>query len=261
MYERGIFMFVFSKIRLWMSAGAALIFGMIMLVYGLILNINLRKPAVDLYSIDWNDLHGSQHVVVDLDFLMDPYMLYEKDGTVTSQFYTIPDLYQGEDGRLYMGGFMGVAVTKENFSKYDKLVDQSWEWWTDETGTVAFTSEPIHIDGYIRKMSANDKKYMRQYLQDMGYTSSEIDQLIVPYVLMNNASSNLGFIFGGLIVLVLGGVFTALAVMRPLKDKKAQETSFTGGFGGANYGGNYGGNGSGYGVVNDPFANDNNNFQ
>jgi hypothetical protein len=244
-----------------MSAAAALIFGIIMLVYGLILNISLRQPAKDLYSIDWSTLHGSQHVVVDLDFLMDPYMLYEKDGVVTSQFYTIPDLYQADDGRLYMGGFMGVAVTKENFAQYDKLVDQSWEWWNDETGTVAFTSEPIHIDGYIRKMSANDKKYMREYLQDMGYTSSEIDQLIVPYVLMNNASSNVGFIFGGLLLLVLGGVLGAFAVMRTIKDKKAQETSFSVGSMGGNYGGTYSGN-DGYGVVKDPFAGNNgNNFQ
>ena len=250
-------MFVFSKIRLWISTVIALVFGIFMLVYGLILNISLRQPAKDLYSIDWSTLHGSQHVVVDLDFLMDPYMLYEKDGTVTSQFYTIPDLYQADDGRLYMGGFMGVAVTKENFAKYDKLVDESWEWWNDETGTVAFTTEPIHIDGYIRKMSSNDKKYMREYLQDMGYSSSEIDELIVPYVLMNNSSSNLGFIFGGLILMVFGCVLGAFAVMRTIKDKKAQETAFAG----SGFASNYTGNG-GYGVVKDPFIDNNgNNFQ
>lgn len=245
----------FSKIRLWISSVAAIIFGIAILIYGLVLNINMRQPAKDLYQIDWSTLRGSQHIEVDLDFIMDPYMLYEKDGTVTSQFYVIPDLYQADDGRLYMGGFMGIAVPKDKFSEYDALVDQSWEWWNDETGTVEFGSKTIHIDGYVRKMSANDKKYMREYLQDMGYSSTEIDQLIVPYVLMNNASSNTGFIFGGLLLLAIGGALLAFALIRTIKDKQATSTTFAAG-------GNYGGMNSGsYGVQQDPFADNNDTFR
>lgn len=253
--ERGRKMFFFSKTRGMVMGIGFVLLGIACIVYGTILTISMKMPATDLYNTDWESLRANQHVEVDMDFLMDCYMVYERDGEVTGAYYTLPDLLVEEDG-IYMAHFMGVAATKDQFSKFDSIVDKSYEWWNDTEGTVEWNNDSVKIDGYLRKMSSNDKKYMTELLQDWGYTSTEIDQMMVPYVIMSNGSSMWGLILAGVLLLVVGGVVLAITIVRIIKSRQENQafrpanygsgTGYGGtydnnNYGGGNYGGTYGG--------------------
>lgn len=204
-----------NKTRALVFGIGFILIGLGCVIYGTLLTVNLKKPAVDLYSTDWTTLKTNQHVEVDLDFLIDPYMVFEDDkGKETSRVYTIPDLIVADDGMVYMSHFIGVAVTSNDFDKFDKIVSNSWEWWNDEEGTVEFGKDTVHLDGYLRKASSNDKKFMKEYLHDMGYSDDEIAQMYRPYVLMTNGSSMKGVILAGAFMFVLGVASLIYAIFR-----------------------------------------------
>ena len=210
----------FSKTRSLVTGIGLTVIGIGVMIYGIILAFNMKAAPVDIYTVDWNTLKPYQHVEFDLDFLGGCYMFYERDDVETSRFYAVPNLYATEDGYVNIDHFMGVAVAKVDFDKYEKVADASYEWWMDETGTVEFGKETVHIDGYLRKMSSNDKKYMTKYLsEDWGYNQSEIDQIMTKYVIMTNGSSNTGIILAGTITLVLGLVFLGFAIFRFVKGR------------------------------------------
>ena len=210
----------FSKTRSLVTGIGLTVIGIGVMIYGIILAFNMKAAPVDIYTVDWNTLKPYQHVEFDLDFLGGCYMFYERDDVETSRFYAVPNLYATEDGYVNIDHFMGVAVAKADFDKYEKVADASYEWWMDETGTVEFGKETVHIDGYLRKMSSNDKKYMTKYLsEDWGYNQSEIDQIMTKYVIMTNGSSNTGIILAGTITLVLGLVFLGFAIFRFVKGR------------------------------------------
>ena len=210
----------FSKTRSLVTGIGLTVIGIGVMIYGIILAFNMKAAPVDIYTVDWNTLKPYQHVEFDLDFLGGCYMFYERDDVETSRFYAVPNLYATEDGYVNIDHFMGVGVAKADFDKYEKVADSSYEWWMDETGTVEFGKETVHIDGYLRKMSSNDKKYMTKYLsEDWGYNQSEIDQIMTKYVIMTNGSSNTGIILAGTITLVLGLVFLGFAIFRFVKGR------------------------------------------
>ena len=237
-------MFFFSKTRGMVSGIGLVVLGLACLVYGTILTVSMKMPAKDIYNTDWESLKANQHVELDMDFLMDCYMVYERDGEVTGAYYALPDLYVDDSG-IYIAHYMGVAATKAQFSTFDRIVDKSFEWWDDEEGTVEWNTETVHIDGYLRKMSSNDKKYMTELLQEYGYSSTEIDQMMVPYVIMSNGSSMWGLIVAGLLMLVLGGVILGITIVRIIKSRQENQAfrpaNYGGGYGGTYNGGNYGG--------------------
>ena len=209
-----------SKTRSLVTGIGLTVIGIGVIIYGMILAFNMSRPPVDIYTVDWNTLKPYQHVEFDLDFLGGCYMIYERDDVESSRFYAVPDIYATEDGYVDIAHFMGVGVAKADFDKYEKVADASYEWWMDETGTVEFGKETVHIDGYLRKMSSNDKKYMTKYLsEDWGYDQSEIDQLMTKYVIMTNGSSNTGIIIAGAVTLVAGLVFLGIAIVRLIKGR------------------------------------------
>ena len=253
----------FSKTRGLVSGIGLVLIGIACLVYGLIVSISLRKPPVDLYQADWETLHANQHVVVDLEFLFYDYMTYSKNGEVTTRFYVVPDIQNTEDDFYYMAHFMGLAAVQKDFALYDRISDNSKEWWYDETGMVTWAPETVHLDGYLRKMSKNDKQYMTEYLQEMGYSDEEIEGIITPYVLMTNGSSMSGIAIAGVITLLLGGVILFFTFRQIIKEKQANE-AISSNFGRSTYGGtgysgtaggtNYYGGGGGSSFGEDPFG-------
>ena len=234
-----------SKTRAMVIGICFTVLGLGVLVYGTILLVNLRKPAVDLNKTDWTTLKPYQHVCVDLDFLMDEYMIHssgrsESSMKETARYFTVPELVMDEDGSLYMKHFMGVVVPSKEVETYKRIADNSYEWWTDETGTVAWGSESVYIDGYLGKMSKDGKKYMREYLQEIGYTDAEIDEMMIPYVIMNNASSVSALVIAGAVLTVLGAGFIIWTVIRIKKDKElmnatVNHSSFSNYYGGNNF--------------------------
>lgn len=207
-----------SKTRSLVMGIGLTIIGIGCMIYGLIMGISARTAPVDLYEVDWNTLKPYQHVEFDLDFIADCYMYYERDGKETSRFYAVPNLYANEDGYVDVNHFMGIAVAQKDFAQYEKLADSSYEWWSDETGSVEFGKDAIHIDGYLRKMSSKDKEYMKKYMtEDWGYSDSEADEMMTKYVIMTNGASGGGILAAGAIVMVMGLGLLAYAIIRIVK--------------------------------------------
>lgn len=229
-------MVFFSKARGLVAGFGLVVIGIGCIVYGMIVLSNLRKPAEDLYQVDWETLHANQHIMVDLEFLGGIYMIRSENGKVKSQFYVVPEI-QADQESLYFSHFIGLAAAGEDtFAVYDRISKDSYDFWNDETGLVEYAPETVHLDGYLRKMTKNDKKYMTEYLQEMGYSDEEINQVMVPFVLMTNGNSMTGITIAGAVVVLFGGVILAITFIRIKKDKEIND-AISGSFGASSYGG------------------------
>ena len=177
---------------------------------GLLVNI---LPATDIYDqeCDWTKLHKNQRVHVKLDFVIEPFEeTTDEDNRSVSQIYTIPDLRSDEDGYINMVHYMGIVVNPKDYAAYDKLVDDSWDWWDGEYDQLGERGY-IEVDGYLRKMSSKEEGFLRDYLKDWNYSDSEIEEAVVPYVLMKNQTpiANIAM-FGGGIIAFLAGILVAV---------------------------------------------------
>ena len=134
----------------------------------------------------------------------------DEDNRSVSQIYTIPDLKSDEDGYVNMVHYMGIVVNPKDYAAYDKLVDDSWDWWDGEYDQLGERGY-IEVDGYLRKMSSKEEGFLRDYLKDWNYSDSEIEEAVVPYVLMKNQTpiANIAM-FGGGIIAFLAGILVAV---------------------------------------------------
>ncbi len=172
-------------------------------------------PAKYIYdqNLDWTKLRNGQRVYADVDFVFEPFEITSDDsGKDVSAIYTIPDLKSDENGNVYVAHYMGILVKSEDFSKYDRMVDASWNWWDDTTGEVEWAAAGVDsFDGYLRKMDKKEQEFIHDYLKDW-YSESEIQDMVVPYVMMRSQSmiANILMFGGGIILIVIGAIFGVL---------------------------------------------------
>lgn len=180
--------------------------GVGLLTYGLFVDMHMNKPGVDLNFADWSTLRLTQHVEFDLDFLVGEYMYRTKNNDVVSRYYVVPDLQANEEG-VYCMHFLGLAAdSAQEYNTYDKIAENSWKWWSDETGTVEWAPDTEHINGYLRLMNLNDRKNMKAFLADAGYSEAEIREVMVPYVIETNKEPIGRHIVFGAFLIVCGMV-------------------------------------------------------
>ena len=86
------------------------------------------------------------------------------------------------------------------------MVDASWDWWDGkgELGAAGTDS----FDGYLRKMDKKEKEFIHDYLKDW-YSESEIEEMVVPYVMMRNQTmlANVLMFVGGIVLTLVGALF------------------------------------------------------
>ncbi len=179
---------------------------------GLLLTV---LPATDIYDeeCDWTKLHNGQRIHVKLDFVIEPFEeTTDEDNRSVSQIYTIPDLRATEDGYVDMVHYMGIVVNSKDYAAYDNLVSDSWDWWDGEYELLGERGY-IEVDGYLRKMSSKEKGFLSDYLKDWNYSDSQIEEAIVPYVLMKNQTpvANIAMFVGGIIAFIAGIAVTVLS--------------------------------------------------
>ena len=192
-----------------------LVLGIILAVVGGKGLVTSVLPAKYIYDpeCDWTKLKSGQRVYADVDFVIEPFEITSEDGRDVSAIYTIPDLKTADDGSVYMAHYMGILVNSKDFGTYNSMVDASWDWWDDTTGTVEWAAAgTIPFDGYLRKMNKKEKEFIHDYLKDWGYSESEIADMTIPYVMMKNQSFiTYVLMFGGGIVLtIIGAIFGVL---------------------------------------------------
>ena len=179
--------------------------------------ITAFMPAQMLYAedCDWTKLKNGQRVYADVDFVFSPLGVYtDKNDNETSAIYAFPDIKFEEDGSSHIDHYLGISVPSCSFDVYDAIVDASVDWWNDTTGEVEWAGAGIDsYDGYLRKMSSKEKGFLSDYLKDWNYSDSQIEEAIVPYVLMKNQTpvANIAMFVGGIIAFIAGIAVTVLS--------------------------------------------------
>ena len=163
-------------------------------------------PAHDLYeeTCDWDSLKNGQHVCANVDLVFYPFIVYSSDGHDTKAVYYLPD-YKTDSGII---NYMGIEVKAKDFDKYNDLADICERYWLLGED-IDFNQIPvIPVDGYLRKMKDDELSYLKQDLKALGYESSDFDNIIVPYVFVENSTpiASLGMLVGGIVLLAGGGV-------------------------------------------------------
>ena len=188
---------------------AFLILGLVLAFLGGKGLVTSIMPAKDLYDpeVDWTKLRNGQRVCADVDFVIEPFEITSNDsGQDVSAIYTFPDLKVDSDENIYIAHYMGILVKSEDFSQYNRMVDASWDWWDGkgELGAAGIDS----FDGYLRKMDKKEKEFIHDYLKDW-YSESEIEEMVVPYVMMRNQTmlANVLMFVGGIVLTIIGAIF------------------------------------------------------
>lgn len=170
-------------------------------------------PAHDLYTeeCDWDKLHSGQRVQANVDLIFYPFIVYSRDGSDTKAVYYLPDL-RTDGEKYFMANYMGIEVKAKNFDKYNQLAETCERYWLLNEDISESDIIKIPVDGYLRKMTKDELSYLEQDLKKLGYDASELDDIIVPYVMVENDSTpiaSLGMLVGG-IVLFAGGAVMAV---------------------------------------------------
>lgn len=200
---------------------AAAVGGIIVMVMFIPNLIAVNKPAQDFYSLAPSDVKGAMHISADVDFVMDCVTSKVTENKVAgiktsehenNRTYAVPFMYQDDKGYIQIDGIMGMqANNSSDYGKIERIIDASWAWWDDATGTVPYPTESFKVDGITRKMNKQEKELYLEYLVYCGYTQSEAEQMLVPYVVYNESNSRIFGMLGVGLLLVVVGAAAAIA--------------------------------------------------
>ncbi len=137
-------------------------------------------PSQDYDYVLEKGLKKGMHVKGELFYSLgsfaskESYTQYENSRTpskTNGYYYLIP---VGE------GGMAGVYIRKDDLDAMEQLTDETYDYLTGGS----FPETSIHFDGVAVKMNANLKgleSAFREQLEYMGYTKSEIEELLSSY--------------------------------------------------------------------------------
>ena len=201
----------FRKIKMMIYAVFFVVIGIALTIWGIKDTTNAKKKPIDIMEqgFDFADLEEGDHVVCDVDFLMD-YFTYTKDdnGKVTLRVYALPQLEETPE-RIDIVDFIGLDINSNadvSFSDCDRLVEDSLEWWNSDE--MERDIEPIHVDGIVMKMDDTKIGHFREYLEGSGVDLDEVDYESMEYYIVPVGKHNTFVILFG-IALALVGVATA----------------------------------------------------
>lgn len=196
------------------------IFSIVLISNGAISFIRSHTAPVDLNDPDlnWRDLKSGQHVVMDIDFLVGQYMHTTSDGAEKYRDYLMPQMvYYEEKDLLVFTSFIGVKLNNGSRTDYDTadtIVNNSYKWWNDTTGTVEYNTTTLHMDGYLQKMDDSQLQYAKQFLLESGYSEADVSIKLVPYYICNNSSAGHILIILGVVTALLGAGLTIYALKK-----------------------------------------------
>lgn len=131
------------------------------------------------------ETYKGKYVTIDAEFFLTDYVEHTTtttrryggsstrvDGNSYIVFQSVDDYEKNSSVWYYYSVYM--PKSKQN-SLYVKI-DDTWEYWQDESGTVA-PPEPVRVTGTWSPMEAEMERYYRETLAEMGVTESEFDQI------------------------------------------------------------------------------------
>ena len=207
------------KIRLTL---VFLILGILLAILGGKGLVTSVLPAKDIYDpeVDWTKLKSGQRVYVNLDYIWDCYEVTTDDnGSEVTRQYALPDIIGDNEGNVYYAHFIGITARAAEFSQFDKLAEDSYDW---DMGEYEQLGERGYIpyDGYLRKMKDQEREFLESYLKDCGFSDSDIAEMIVPVILVRNQTplTNILMFAGGILLTLLGGLFGFLFFIKGRKN-------------------------------------------
>ena len=177
-------------------------------------------PAKDIYNpeFDWTTLKSGQRVYVKMDYIWDCYEVTTDDsGKEVTRQYALPDIKF--EPTVHMAHFIGITARADEFYQFDKLDEDSIDW---ENGEYEQLGERgyIEYDGYLRKMKDQERGFLESYLKECGYSENEINDMIIPLVLVRNQTplTNILMFAGGIVLTALGALFGFLFFIKGRKN-------------------------------------------
>ncbi|MCM1121239.1 MAG: hypothetical protein NC416_01510 [Eubacterium sp.] len=101
---------------------------------------------------------------------------YEASNGHLYEYYIVP---YGVDGEKYIG----VRVSEERASQFDGICDDTWAFLMGEGDTLDSTAA---VKGNVRPMDSDEASYYKNWFEEMDFSSDEIDEYVVNYVLVDN---------------------------------------------------------------------------
>lgn len=182
--------------------GAAVVF------WGVRISSKLKADPIDISDpdVDWSEIKEGDHVEMDMEYVLDYFTSTTEDGAERSRKYTYPKLEKDADGYYEIVDVIAINIAKpKEFYLYDDLCDATYDWWIGNTEKV--NGDPIHIDGIVQKLDNDQIEFHEEYLEDMGFTASEISDTQYELVVVSQDNPKWVIIAGVVIMLVgLAGI-------------------------------------------------------
>lgn len=253
----------------WRAIILVAVLGIMFTYMGVKDSIKLAKDPINMDTTDWGTLKAGDHVQITIDMIWG--QVYTEtteentfgittDSRESGRGYAIPHLYVDNQGFYNIDYYIGLRISNQNdYRVIEQILAESDAWYYDTTGTVDYGMTTMYIDGTLEKMDSEEKELMRSYLIGCGYTNSEVDRIMCPYMITKGnptaakVSLTIGIVFD---VILLGIIGFFLYQNKKEKDQFAgqtymgvSQTGTTDIYGGSNYGGNNFG-GTDYGASN-----------
>ncbi len=194
----------------------AIILGAVFTFMGVKDLLVLWKEPVDVLNENPSALTNGMHVHTTIDLVLDQFIEETSYDTVngikvsaekeSARYYALPYL-KVEGDWIMIDKMIAIRVSAGNSACgiLEKISDETYEWWSDETGKVDYGYTTLEVDGRLRKMTQEEKDYMIDYITYvMDCNRSEAEEYIVPYViLIQNLNAALPMTLIGLVLLII----------------------------------------------------------
>ena len=133
------------------------------------------------------------------------------------------DLYETDwDDLEYKDSIMLDQLIAVRVNTMEEILDETNDWWFDETGTVDYGMTSLPIEGVLHKMDDEEESYMREYVEScLIDPSDDVEDYYVPFVLEKmNKSRVIGLVAVGLILIVVG-VILFIFTRKKIKEKES----------------------------------------
>ena len=178
-----------------------IIVGVIILIVGFVYRADSLKTPIDYNTATVSDIQKGNILQGHINF---NFGCYEEEystkfGIRVSEkmlYYAIPI---GENT------FMGYKIHERKADPFDEMTDNTAMYLT--TGNEKYVSEPIYFQGKVCKMSKQDVEIFREYFEQAGYTTEQMDEYLIPYYIVpsvHNETSAVIFLVIGTLVIIAG---------------------------------------------------------
>ncbi len=217
--------------------------GVMLTGFGVLDMIRLGGKPVDVLELDSDEMKANIHVAGDVEFVWDCAISETTEqktyGVTTSsressRYYTFVDMQDEGDYYTFDKVYV-IKVSSQYFDLFEKMRTESDNWWNDYTGKVDYPSTSFSYDGYLKKMSDEEREIIMDGLRSMGFTKDEdhksIDDWVDVYYIQHVANPGASKIMALVGVVFLAAGITVLVLSIKSKKENEQMTAGMAAFG------------------------------